>query len=77
MNGPLRNALTTPYRTTKYRDYFNIFLKKNGTTSGKFKVNRGVQDIAKVGEVMTFEDSAVSKTYKGDCSKINGTDGTM
>jgi len=44
---------------------------------GKFKVYRGVKDITKVGQVIAFEDSEVSKVFKGECGIIKGTDGTM
>ncbi|KAL7029807.1 hypothetical protein ACKWTF_006372 [Chironomus riparius] len=59
--------------------YFTISLfgESNGTSLGKYKVYRGVKDVTKVGQVITFEDSEVSKVFKGDCGKINGTDGTI
>lgn len=44
---------------------------------GKFKVYRGTNDISKVGEVITFNDKPMSTAFKGECNKINGTDGTM
>lgn len=44
---------------------------------GKYKVYRGVKDVTKVGQVIAFDDNEVSKVYKGECGKINGTDGTM
>ena len=53
------------------------FEQTNGTSLGKYKVYRGVKDVRKVGQVIAFEDSEVSKVFKGECGKINGTDGTM
>jgi hypothetical protein len=60
---------------------FNFFteneLKQNATSTGRFKVYRGVKEIEKVGEVITVEGSEESKAYSGTCNKIKGTDGTV
>ncbi|KAG5684952.1 hypothetical protein PVAND_014159 [Polypedilum vanderplanki] len=59
--------------------YFTIsmFGDKNGTSAGKFKINRGIKDIKKLGEILTVDDKSEGTAYKGECNKIQGTDGTI
>jgi len=52
-------------------------MKKNATSLGKFKVNRGIKNIFDVGKVLNFDDSNVTRAFPGSCSEISGTDGSM
>lgn len=51
--------------------------KKNATSLGKYKVNRGIRNIFDVGKVLSFDDSNSSKAFTGSCGEIRGTDGSM
>jgi len=44
---------------------------------GRFKVYRGVNDISKLGEVVSVNDEEEMDVWDGDCNKILGTDSTM
>lgn len=56
---------------------FNDYSKANGTTLGRFLVNRGKDDVHRLGEVMKFNDEEEVDSWDGDCNKIIGTDSTM
>lgn len=59
--------------------YYSISLlgAKNGTSLGRFKVNRGIKDITKTGEIIMFNENSEATQFKDECNKINGTDGTI
>lgn len=53
--------------------------KANATSVGRFTVYRGVKDVHKLGEIVTFngEEEIDNWDDDGECNKISGTDSTM
>lgn len=75
---------------TAFYDFFNInfyaffplmlccWYKANASSVGRFTVYRGVQDISKLGEVVTFNGEEEVDAWDDEkCNKITGTDSTV
>ncbi|XP_040570236.1 scavenger receptor class B member 1 [Lepeophtheirus salmonis] len=59
-------------------DKFGILIGKNGSTSGKFKIHSGVDNLSNLGEIMSFRGKDKLDVWSGDqCNDIRGTDGTI
>jgi hypothetical protein len=56
---------------------FLLSHKANASSVGRFTVYRGVQDISKLGEIVTFNGEEEVDVWDGECNAIKGTDSTM
>nr|B0X4H5.2 RecName: Full=Sensory neuron membrane protein 1 [Culex quinquefasciatus] len=57
---------------------FSMFGLRNGTSIGRFKVYRGIKNVADLGRVITYNDETEMDFYDGDeCNKYVGTDSTI
>lgn len=58
------------------RFFIKFYFKSNDTSVGRFKVNRGSNNIKEVNKVVSFNGDLELDTYDGEeCNEIKGTDG--
>eukprot|EP00096_Caligus_rogercresseyi_P009544 TRINITY_DN3248_c0_g1_i2.p1 TRINITY_DN3248_c0_g1~~TRINITY_DN3248_c0_g1_i2.p1 ORF type:complete len:506 (-),score=107.11 TRINITY_DN3248_c0_g1_i2:53-1570(-) len=59
-------------------DKFGILVGKNGSTAGALKINTGLEDLSRLGEILSFKGKNKLDKWSGeDCNTIRGTDGTI
>jgi len=73
----LGNEVLPPDKKLPFND-FGFFVNKNNSEEGVYEARTGLQDVMKVGEIVSYQDKYKLEFWNTeDCNTIRGTDGTM